>query len=156
MSHPTYSDPVPGNGPTFSDNAPETKPLPGDGVPVEVTGARPVVSDTAPVDEPREAQPVAPPEDPNKYTFVKTDNGWEKMLTADLEKAIANQSGPRNAGNAPTPPAPETEFWIHLADGSSPVKVKESELPGYAGTNAPYGFYDRDGDILTITNVFPA
>ncbi len=49
----------------------------------------------------------------------------------------------------------EREFYIHLADGSV-EKIAASEVPQASGTNAPYGYWQKDGDVLLVIGVYPA
>jgi hypothetical protein len=51
--------------------------------------------------------------------------------------------------------AEDPEVYAQLSNGEF-VKVRTSELPGYAGTNAVYGFWEKDGHVYHIIGTFPA
>lgn len=91
--------------------------------------------------------------DVSGFVFVTfPDGSLHAVDRADVERANATTSLPA------APVIDETgneDVYVHLSDGSA-HKVKRHELPGYAGTNAPYGFHTIDGTDYTITNVFPA
>lgn len=66
--------------------------------------------------------------------------------------AIRNSSDPNATVQAP--PAEEPEVYLWLSDCTS-VRVKQSQVPLSAGTNAPYGHYVKDGHTFLVVNVWP-
>lgn len=50
--------------------------------------------------------------------------------------------------------AEDPEVYAQLSNGEF-VRVRTSELPGYAGTNAVYGFWEKDGRTYHIIAVHP-
>lgn len=50
--------------------------------------------------------------------------------------------------------APDELFYVWLADGTV-RKVKESDLPAPAGTNAPHGIWVEAGKTYVIAGVYP-
>jgi hypothetical protein len=94
-----------------------------------------------------QAAPETPVED--DFIFVQMPDGKVRAVRkADVQaiNAIDNADGTQNE--------PEGEFYLWLADGST-ERVKESKIPGFAGTNAPHGHFERDGKSYQIVGVYP-
>lgn len=58
------------------------------------------------------------------------------------------------AQQAPAQPESDAEVYVWLANGDV-ERVKESDLPGSAGTNALHGHYVKDGKTYQIVAVHP-
>lgn len=54
----------------------------------------------------------------------------------------------------PVEPEEDPEQYVHLADGSI-ERLRLSQVPGFAGTNAPNGHFERDGKSFLIIGVYP-
>lgn len=102
---------------------------------------------------PDQNAPSGPVPSDDEYVIVKTRDGFEKMSRADFDAAISAQNTTPSA--APDKPAEEEEFYVHLANGDV-ERVKRSELPGPAGTNAVYGYLIKDDAAHHIVGVYPA
>lgn len=90
-----------------------------------------------------------------EYTFVKMPDGTVKAVPKD---EIHDAPAPTEVDEAPiqaAAPAPDEHFYVHLANGDI-LRVKESDLPVPAGTNAPNGFWHRNGLVHFVTGIFPA
>lgn len=48
----------------------------------------------------------------------------------------------------------EPESYVHLANGQV-LRLKESDLPGYAGSNAQHGHVTLNGAVHTVIGVYP-
>jgi hypothetical protein len=48
----------------------------------------------------------------------------------------------------------DPELYAHLSNGEV-VRVRESELPGAAGSNALHGYWKQDGKVHHIIGVYP-
>lgn len=117
--------------------------------------AQPTQTEQPPQPPVAEAQPPEEVDD-DEYTYIKTDTGYERVKTSWLEDRIRNQRGPGNAQNAPVAPEEEREYWVHLANGDT-VTLKDSDLPGHAGSNALHGFHTPEGEdnAVQIIGVYP-
>lgn len=58
------------------------------------------------------------------------------------------------AQQTPAQPESDVEVYAWLANGDV-VRVKQSDLPGTAGTNALHGHYEKDGKTYQIVAVYP-
>jgi len=106
-----------------------------------------------------EAPPVAdvtetPSESPTvAYTYVRLPSGEVRAIRNDeiRDAAITEKSdAPASVAIAEK----EAEFYVHLANGDH-VRVKESDLPPGAGTNAPLGFWQRGNSVFHVVGVYP-
>lgn len=86
-------------------------------------------------------------EDDDEYEYFRMPNG---RLRAVRKLDIQDM----NATDVENPNVPQEEFYLHLADGSV-ERVKNSELPGHAGSNAVHGFYVRENKTYQIVGVYP-
>jgi len=96
----------------------------------------------------------SPPEE--DYVYVTMPDG----ATRAIPRSVVDASQARNkaalaaAGITSATPAEDAEVYVWLADGSV-ERVKTSELPGSAGTNAANGHWERDGKVYQVVNVYP-
>ena len=106
-----------------------------------------------------EAPPVAdvtetPSESPTAaYTYVRLPSGEVRAIPND-EIRDATVTAKSDAAKADNTPEKEDEFYVHLANGDV-ERVKESDLPPSAGTNAVYGFWQRGMTVFQIVAVYP-
>lgn len=84
----------------------------------------------------------------DEFDFVKMPDG-------------SLQAFPKGSITLATPATPAKskvveipEYYVHLCDGSV-ERVKETEVPEIAGSNAPHGYYVRDGKAYLVTGVYP-
>ncbi len=94
---------------------------------------------------PVQDEPKFPVEDEPEYVTIAASDG----TTYRVPKSIAVK------GRKEPEPEKETEFYVHLADGSV-EKVALSKVPSMSGTNAPYGHWEKDGNTLLVIGVYPA
>jgi hypothetical protein len=92
---------------------------------------------------------AAQPGIPANHSVVRLADGSLVVVANDEIKSL-------NAAAAAQPEEPEAEaeYYLWLADGSV-ERVKESEVPGHAGTNALHGYFKRDGSNFVIVGVYP-
>jgi hypothetical protein len=123
-----------------------------EGGPAKVAETPPTEDTTTPTEPVEDQAPDVKP-DMSGFVFVTFPDGTLHAVDRkEVERANAASSLPA------APVIDETgneDVYVALSDGTS-HKVKRHELPGYAGTNAPYGFWSVDGADYTITNVYPA
>jgi hypothetical protein len=99
----------------------------------------------APKDPKEETKEKNVKEEKEETVLVKhSDGSYSEVSQSEVNARIARQAATNK--NPAEEPEPEREFHVLLANGKS-HKLKESELPGYAGTNAPHGFID--GVVIT-------
>lgn len=88
------------------------------------------------------------------HTVVRLPDG---SLTVVADAAIVDVPA-TVASEAPKPgsaaPEPEEHFYVHLANGEV-RRVKQSDIPRPAGTNAPHGVWQESGKVYVITGVYP-
>lgn len=101
-------------------------------------------------DTPEQTTPVDPVDD--DFILVKVGNAYEKMSRRDFDAAMARQDA--STSTVPEKPEEEEEFYLHLANGEA-VRVKASQVPGRAGTNALNGHFVKDGYAHYVTGVYP-
>jgi hypothetical protein len=90
---------------------------------------------------------------PEGHSVVRLPDGSLTVVSNEQIKTL-NAAADAAAQAAADEPEPETEYYVWLADGSV-VRVKETDLPGHAGTNALHGFFKRDGFNFVIVGVYP-
>lgn len=107
-------------------------------------------------EEPRETdEPVPAPEasspEANEYVFVELPNGDIRAVhKSEIRKSLAGFGQEQT----PVPLDEDPEVYAHLANGDV-VRLKTSELPGSAGTNAQHGFLEKDGNVHYVIGVYP-
>jgi hypothetical protein len=110
--------------------------------------------ETAPKDAAKAPEKASEVEE--DYVYVTMPDG----ATRAIPRSVVDASQARNkaalaaAGITSATPAEDAEVYVWLADGSV-ERVKTSELPGSAGTNAVNGHWERDGQTFQIVNVYP-
>jgi len=119
--------------------------------PVQMTPAPPVFTE-APVTEafPFNPQPVPDTE----YEFVQLPTGEIRAIPKSAIRqasVTATQDGPAKVA---AEPEPEEEFYVHLADGQV-LRVKKSDTPIGAGTNAFFGHWQIGNKVFVVTGIFP-
>ena len=97
--------------------------------------------------------PAVTPED--VYTFVEMPDGSVRAVRkSEIQKVSEIETATQNITATPEVPKVEAQFYVWLADGSV-VRVKESDLPVPAGTNAVNGHWQRDKNVYLIVGVYP-
>lgn len=96
-------------------------------------------------------EPTAPtPAVNDDYVFVEMPDGSVRaVLKTDVKQTYKSE-----APVAEMVEVEEAEFYVHLANGEV-VRVKESDLPASAGTNATDGFWQKDGNVYLVIAVYP-
>lgn len=111
--------------------------------PPEESHGSPTVADTPEDDVPEEPT-----------VLVKGPKGWERIPQSDFDAAIDAQNERMNRVSAPAKPRPESEVYVHLANGEV-KKVKESQVPSPAGSNAMNGYFVENGKAHHVIGVYP-
>jgi hypothetical protein len=101
------------------------------------------VQDDAPVPA-NELGPTA-----DDFTFVRMPDGSVRAVRNDSIQTIGAFDS-----TAGVPEVPDEEVYVHLANGDV-EQMRTSRLPGAAGTNAPYGYFERDNKVHHIIGVYP-
>ena len=106
----------------------------------------------APVAPPVVAEPPAPA---TEYEFVRMPDGSiQAVAKADIKDVSEIATATQNIAATAAPVKVDQHFYVWLADGSV-VRVKESDLPVAAGTNATLGHWQRDNSVYQIVGVYP-
>jgi len=100
---------------------------------------------------------IAPADDsdtynPDDYEYVRI-GGKVRAIPKNVvqdEPETATQNIPATQMVAVKDP----HFYVHLADGNV-IRVKESDLPAAAGTNAAFGHWQIDAKVFQIIGVYP-
>jgi len=93
------------------------------------------------------------PDDDIEYEFVRMPNGSIRAVAKDdIREAPATST--QDTVVTQEKPKEDVHFYVHLADGSI-ERVKESDLPTPAGSNAVHGFWQREGKLYTVIGVYP-
>lgn len=85
----------------------------------------------------------------DNFTFVRMPNGEVRAVRNDAIQNIGSFDS-----TAGTPEVQDEEVYVHLANGEV-HRVKQSTVPGSAGTNAPNGYFQHEGHSHFITAVYP-
>lgn len=96
---------------------------------------------------------VTPDDDDTEYEFVRMPNGSIRPVPKD-DIREAPTTSTQDAVVTEQKPKEDMHFYVHLADGSV-ERVKESDLPMPAGSNAVHGFWQREGKLYTVIGVYP-
>jgi len=114
--------------------------------------AEPVDQDVTPDEtvKTNPAESIKPDAEPvDDFTFVRMPDGSVRAVRkADIQNI---NTFDRADG---TPEVPVQDVYVHLANGDV-ERMPESKLPGAAGTNAPFGYFERDGKVHHIVGVYP-
>lgn len=91
-----------------------------------------------------------------EFEMVRMPDGSVRAVPkSDIHEAPPETEVDEAPITAPVPD-PEEHFYVHLANGQV-LRVKASDLPAQgAGTNAPNGFWHRDGFVHHVIGIFPA
>lgn len=87
------------------------------------------------------------------FEFVRLPDGSIRAVPkADIREVpeTATQDAPATV----MVPVEDPHFYVWLANGDV-IRVKESDLPGSAGTNAAHGHWQKDGNVYLIVAVYP-
>lgn len=86
--------------------------------------------------------------------FVRTPDGQVHAVPANsiVDVAATSVSDAPKAKAAAAPPEPQ--YYVWLANGDV-KRVKESDLPTPAGTNAVFGHWQEGSKVYTIIGVYP-
>jgi hypothetical protein len=89
---------------------------------------------------------------PDDYDYVRIGGKVRAIPKASVqdEPETATQNIPATQMVAVKDP----HFYVHLADGNV-IRVKESDLPAAAGTNAAFGHWQIDAKVFQIIGVYP-
>jgi len=112
------------------------------GLPLDPTAAADILAD--------EPEPTPPTDD---YDFVRLPGGKVVAVPKSAihdEPETTTQAIPKTAMAAVVDP----HFYVWLADGKV-VRVKQSDLPTPAGTNAAFGHWQIDDKVYQIVNIVP-
>lgn len=120
--------------------------------PKEKTADDPVFADVAATED--MPSDDMPPSD-DDFEFVRLPSGELRAVRKDQIRDVPMTATQDAQRTAPEKPKEEEHFYVHLSDGSV-ERVKESDVPGHAGMNAPNGFWQRDGKLYMVTGVYPA
>ena len=99
---------------------------------------------------PNEVPPLAAN---TNHTFVRMPDGSVVAVPNDMIQT-ASVTSKSEATPTAVVEVPDAEFYVHLADGSV-ERVKESDLPAGAGTNAMMGYWQRDKKVYHVIGVYP-
>lgn len=126
-----------------------------------------MADDNAPIDEITSYKEVAP-ENEFSPSPIDASEGVEDPRDAEIERLralVAKRNEELSARKDAELAAlqeqmrqfeeEDPEVNIQLSNGEF-VTVHTSELPGFAGTNAVYGFWEKDGYVHHIIAVHPA
>lgn len=92
---------------------------------------------------------------PLDYTYVQTPDGQiHAVLTSDIKHVAQVPTAVSDAPKVDMVPKVEAQFYVWLANGDV-KRVKESDLPTPAGTNAPYGHWQIGTSVFLIVGVYP-
>lgn len=75
---------------------------------------------------------------------------FEDVVKSDPPTELSTSDAPVREVEADKEP----QCYVHLADGSV-IRCKESDAPVYAGSNAPYGHWQRGNKIYQVVGVYP-
>lgn len=91
-------------------------------------------------------------DDDDLYEYVRVGGKVRAVLKSSIvdEPETATQAVPKAAMVEVVDP----HFYVHLADGKV-IRVKQSDLPASAGTNAGYGHWQIDDKVFVIIGVYP-
>lgn len=89
---------------------------------------------------------------PDDYEYVRIGGKLRAVRKADIqdEPETATQAVPKTAMVEVVDP----HFYVWLANGTV-IRVKQSDLPAPAGTNAPFGHWQQEDSVFQIVNVVP-
>ena len=114
--------------------------------PVDATDAEP----SSTVDD---GQVKAMSDNPDDYEYVRLPNGMIHAVRKDSIRDV-HETSTQDTVVTEQKAKEEDHFYVHLADGSV-ERVKESDLPTPAGTNAMNGHWQRDGKVYQVIGVYP-
>lgn len=98
---------------------------------------------------------TAPPAPASEYEFVRMPDGSvQAVAKSDIHQIDEIATATQNITATPEAPKVEAHFYVWLADGSV-ERVKESDLPTTAGTNAVNGHWQREDKVYLIVGVYP-
>jgi hypothetical protein len=88
----------------------------------------------------------------NDYEFVRIGGQVRAIRKSSVsdEPETATQNIPKSAMAEVVDP----HFYVWLADGNV-IRVKQSDLPVAAGTNAAFGHWQIEDKVFQIVNVYP-
>lgn len=111
----------------------------------------PLASPSVPVVDVTEL-PETPVQD---YTYVRLPSGEVRAIPAEQIQNVAITTATSDAPAPVADAAKEDEhFYVHLSNGEV-ERVKESDLPTSAGTNAPFGYWQKGNKVFLIVAVYP-
>lgn len=86
----------------------------------------------------------------DEYIFVEDATGKVHAVKRSQVQKTSVQDSPPVVQEVKV----EAEFYVWLAD-MSVERVKESDLPGGHGTNAPEGHWQRGNKVYNVVGVYP-
>lgn len=120
--------------------------------------ADPVAAEELPVADAADELPAASPaheeaEDSAGFEFVRLPNGKVVAVAKDSIQE-APETVTQTVPAAAMVPVEDPHFYVWLANGDK-LRVKQSDLPPAAGTNAQYGYWRTDDKVFLIVGVYP-
>lgn len=91
--------------------------------------------------------PTGPAVPPDDFVFVQMPDGSVRAVSRAELTVLKGE-------DKPEPENLDPDVYVHLADGSV-VRIPTSEVPSAAGSNAPNGYFIRDGKAFIVTGVYP-
>lgn len=82
------------------------------------------------------------------------DGSYERVPRSQVEQTMRDQAAADAAAAKEAEEKPE-EVYVHLANGEVDRAVLTDVPAVGAGTNAPFGFWEKDGKTHTIIGVYP-
>lgn len=101
--------------------------------------------------DPNGSPTVTPTQDASdEYIFVEDATGKVHAVKRSQVQKTSVQDSPPVIEEVKV----ENEYYVWLADGSK-ERVKENDLPGGHGTNAPLGHWQRGNKVYNVVGVYP-
>lgn len=89
---------------------------------------------------------------PDDFEYVRIDGVVRAIPKASVQEQPETATQP--ALKAAMVEVIDPHFYVWLADGKV-IRVKQSDLPAPAGSNAQYGHWQIDNKVFLIVNVVP-
>jgi hypothetical protein len=138
------------NDPAENPNSPDTDPVDASATdPVDLDG----LDDPADTADVTDIDGHRTPDDSDEYEFVRLPNGKVVPVRKDAIQEVPETS------KSDAPPTAMVEkvvrhFYVHLANGDV-ERVAEEDLPIHSGTNAQFGFWQKNNKVYDVIGVYP-
>lgn len=126
----------------------------------KATAAKPEFSDNAEDQTPdvvvNDDVMETPPDDADDFEYVRLPNGQVRAVpkSAIVDAQERPATAKQDASATAVPVQEPAEFYVHLSNGDV-VRVAEEDLPGHAGADNPFGYWQRDGNLYHVIGVYP-